>query len=107
MILLFTRDPDIISVARYIMVIMGLIIYGQSGQMIFMGALRGAGDTRYVALVSLISIMILRPVVAYVLAYPAGLGLLGAWFAFLLDQYVRVTLTYRRFSSGKWMKIKL
>lgn len=104
---LFTKDPTIVAVSKTIMVIMGLIIFGQACQMIFMGALRGAGDTRYTAVVSMICIMLLRPGIAYVLAYPLGLGLVGAWISFLIDQYLRLFLTFRRFSSGKWMAIKL
>jgi putative MATE family efflux protein len=107
MLRLFTHEEAIIQVSQSIMVIMGFIIYGQANQMIFMGSLRGAGDTRYTAIVSLICIMILRPGVAYVVAYPMGLGLIGAWISFLVDQYLRLFLTFRRFSSGKWMSIKL
>ncbi|MCL2056393.1 MAG: MATE family efflux transporter [Oscillospiraceae bacterium] len=107
MVLLYSNDPEIIQAAGMILPIIGLIIYGQASQMIFMGSLRGAGDTRYIAYVSMVSIMILRPIIAYVLVYPVGLGLLGGWISFLFDQYLRLTLTFRRFSSGKWMNIRL
>ena len=107
MLHLFTQSAEIIAVGGVIMYIIGVIIYGQSGQMILMGGLRGAGDTRYIAILSLFSIMLLRPAIAYVMAYPMGWGLVGAWMGFLADQYIRLIFTYRRFSSGKWMKIKL
>ena len=107
MLHLFTQSAEIIAVGGVIMYIIGVIIYGQSGQMIFMGSLRGAGDTKYVAIISLFSIMLLRPAISYVMAYPMGWGLVGAWMGFLADQYIRLIFTYRRFSSGKWMKIKL
>jgi len=106
-VLLFTGEPEIIEVSRSILIIMGIIIFGQASQLIYMGSLRGAGDTRYVALISLLSIMILRPISAYVLIYPLGFGLAGAWLSFLIDQYLRLVLTLKRFSSGKWMGIKL
>ncbi|MDL2232421.1 MATE family efflux transporter [Ruminococcaceae bacterium OttesenSCG-928-L11] len=107
MLTLFTKDDEIISVGSTIMVIAGVILFGQASQMIIMGSLRGAGDTKYTAVVSLICIMILRPGVAYLMAYPLGFGLIGAWISFLLDQYLRLLLTYIRFSSGRWMKIQL
>jgi putative MATE family efflux protein len=107
MLLLFTKDPGIISVGGTIMYIMGIIIFGQASQLIFMGALRGAGDTKYTAVVSMICIMLLRPILSYVLAYPLGLGLVGAWIGFMCDQFMRLLLTHRRFSSGDWVKIKL
>ncbi len=107
LIMLFSQDPQILKVGSSILVIMGLIIAAQCSQIIFMGALRGAGDTRYTAVVSLISIVLLRPAVAWVMAYPLGWGLIGAWMALFLDQYMRMFLTTRRFSSGQWMHISL
>lgn len=107
MVSIFSTDPEILEVSRIILVIIGFIIFGQASQMVFMGALRGAGDTKYTAAVSMLSIMILRPVAGYLFAYPLGLGLVGAWFSMVLDQFVRLILTYVRFSSGKWTKIKL
>ncbi|MDR3121898.1 MAG: MATE family efflux transporter [Clostridiales bacterium] len=103
----FSDNPQIIKTGSDILLLMVIIIYGQASQLIFMGALRGAGDTRYTAAVSLVSITFIRPVVSLLLAYGLGLGLFGAWIAFVADQYTRLVLTYRRFSSGKWVTIKL
>jgi putative MATE family efflux protein len=104
---LFSSEPDIIAVCRTILLIAAVVLFGQSTQLIYMGSLRGAGDTRYTAIITLISVMLVRPVVAYVLAYPLGFGLTGIWLAFVVDQYTRLALCVRRFSSGKWMKIEL
>lgn len=104
---LFTNDPFIIDTGGILMIMAGFIIFGQSSQMVFMGSLRGAGDTRYVAVISLITIMLLRPTLSYLLVYPVGLGIIGGWMAFFVDQYMRLLLTYRRFASGRWMSIKL
>lgn len=104
---LFSDEADIISVGAKVLIIVGVVVFGNGSQMIFMGSLRGAGDTRYTAVFSLITITIVRPVLAYLLCYPAGWGIYGAWTAFLIDQYLRLFLTYYRFSSGKWAKIAL
>lgn len=105
--LLSKNDPAIMSVSETILIIIGFIIFAQSSQMVFMGALRGAGDTKYTAVVSMISIMLLRPISSYVFAFTMGLGLVGAWLGMVLDQFLRLYLTYRRFSSGDWMKIDI
>jgi len=107
LLLLFTRDPDIIAISGPIFLIMCFILAAQASAMIFSGALRGAGDTKFTAVVSLFCIVILRPVAAVIFMYPLGLGLIGAWLGFTLDQYLRLFLCYRRFASGKWMSIKL
>ncbi len=78
---------------------------GQISQVIYNGALRGAGDTRYVALTSAISIGVFRPLTAYIFCYPLGLGLFGAWISLLIDQYMRLGFSMYRFISGKWQKI--
>jgi Na+-driven multidrug efflux pump len=56
---------------------------------------------------SLITITIIRPILAYLLCYPVGWGIYGAWAAFMVDQFLRLGLTYQRFVSGKWAKMKL
>ena len=107
MIRAFTDNPQIIETGGRILYIMVIIIFGQSAQLIYMGSLRGAGDTRYTAAVSLVCITIVRPLLTILLAYILGLGLIGGWIAFTIDQLSRLVLTYRRFSSGKWVTIKL
>ena len=79
----------------------------QISQVIISGSLRGAGDTKFVARTSFISILVIRPIITYILCYPLGLGLFGAWIALLLDQGLRLILNIIRFSEGNWIKIKL
>lgn len=105
--LLSRNDAQIMSMGEDILVLMGLIIFVQSSQVVLMGSLRGAGDTRYTAIVSMISIMIIRPILGNILAFPLGLGLFGAWIALGFDQFLRYLLTHLRFSSGKWAKMEL
>ena len=80
------------------------------------GILRGAGDTKYTARSSMISVMIIRPAVSFLLCYPiiigevtiwAGLGLLGAWLGMFIDQALRFILNNVRFQNLKWAKINV
>jgi len=104
---MYTNDPMIIQNGTPLLYITALVTFAQMPQVVYSGALRGAGDTRYVAVVSMISIMIVRPILSYLLCYPLGFGLIGAWFGILLDQFMRLFATMPRFASGKWTKIKL
>ena len=79
----------------------------QTSQVIISGCLRGAGDTKYIAIVSFISVALVRPTLTWVLCFPVGLGLIGAWIALLLDQSMRFISAFSRFLGGKWTKIKL
>jgi len=104
---LFTSETDIIAAAAPLILIVAVLTYAQMSQFVISGALRGAGDAKYVAFITMITIGILRPGLAWLFAYPMGLGLVGVWLAFLSDQAVRLVLNYIRFSTGKWMHIRL
>lgn len=103
----FTDDPQIIALGSVIMLIVATVSPLQISQVIISGSLRGAGDTKFVARTSFISILVIIPIITYILCYPLGLGLFGAWIALLLDQGLRLILNIIRFSEGNWIKIKL
>ena len=104
---MFTSEEEIITTGSYLILILAVVTFAQISQFCISGALRGAGDAKYVALVALVTIGILRPGLAWVFAFPMGMGLIGIWLAFLVDQAVRLTLNYARFATGKWMHIRL
>lgn len=104
---LFTHDSVIVDAGTRLLLIVALTSPAQISQVIFSGSLRGAGDTKFVAYSSLISIGIIRPIITYILCFPLGLGLIGAWFSLFVDQYLRLLFTGLRFSKGKWTKIKI
>lgn len=99
---LFTADPAIITMGAQLFIVMAFIAPAQTSQVVFNGSLRGAGDTRFVAIISFISIGIVRPLTSLILCYPLGFGLIGAWLGMLIDQYVRYGFSYARFNIGKW-----
>ena len=69
---------------------------------------------RYVAICTLISVAILRPVLTWLFCYPMDaalpgmyLAVTGPWIAFVIDALVRDGLLYARIRRGKWLDIKL
>ncbi|WP_243562560.1 MATE family efflux transporter [Neobittarella massiliensis] len=105
--MLFSREKAILNYGEMIMVLMAAITFLQIAQVVFSGCLRGAGDTKFTAFVSLISVTCIRPGLGYLFCYPLGLGLLGAWLGLAFDQLVRFFLTWLRFKSGKWTTYKV
>lgn len=103
---LYNSDPEIIRIGGFIMLFVAFLQPFQSSQFIIAGGLRGAGDTKSVAIFSFITILLVRPIAAIALV-SAGLGLYGAWAAMALDQILRSTLVIWRYNSGKWKLIKL
>lgn len=106
-IMLFNSEEHIVSLGGMIMIIIAFTTHAQTSQTVYNGCLRGAGDTKFVALISFISIALIRPALAWLLCFPANLGLKGAWIALFADQTMRYILGKKRFDNGKWTKIKI
>lgn len=107
LISLFSKEPEVITLGAGIMIIIALTTHAQTSQVVLSGCLRGAGDSVFVAVTSLISIAIIRPVLTYFLCFPLELGLYGAWISLIFDQAFRFCTSLIRFSNGKWTKIQL
>lgn len=103
----FTTDPEIIYLGGVITKILAIRVFLQIRQVITAGCLKGAGDTKFVAMVAFISVTIVRPLGAWVFCYPLGWGLIGAWAGTLIDQWVRCVLNSMRFKTGKWSHIEI
>ncbi len=104
---LFSEDPLVIKNGGVLLIMIACVTHAQTSQVIISGSLRGAGDTKFVAICSMLSIALIRPALSWLMAYPLGWGLFGAWIAVLVDQYLRLVLFFARFRSGEWTKIEL
>ena len=104
---LYNKDPEIIRVGAQILLIVAVLQPLQTSQFIIAGGLRGAGDTRATAVITFITVLLVRPVVAIVLINGIKIGLYGAWIAMACDQLLRSTLVLMRYQSGKWKNIRL
>ncbi len=71
--------------------------------MVLIGALRGAGDTRWPLFITLLGFLGVRLPLTYWLTSPAmGFGVEGAWYAMITDIVFRSVLVLARFSHGGW-----
>jgi putative MATE family efflux protein len=107
LVLPFASDLKVLALAAQVMIVVGIFQPFQTSSVVISGCLRGAGDTRYVAVVMMLCVTLIRPILAWTALYPLQLGLLGAWSASLVDMIVRLTFVYVRFTKGKWMYIKV
>ncbi|MFN0137745.1 MAG: MATE family efflux transporter [Phycisphaerae bacterium] len=74
---------------------------------VYIGALRGAGDTRTTMIFSLVGGLLLRVPVAYLFASVLGWGLLGAWMGMWADNVAKATMSFARFVQGGWKRMKV
>ena len=99
---LYTDVQEIIVLGAQILLMVAVMQPFQASQLILAGSMRGAGDTKAVAYISAFTMLVVRPVIAYILVKIVGMGLHGAWIAMMCDQGVRTLLVFMRYHSGKW-----
>jgi Na+-driven multidrug efflux pump len=107
---LYTSGPEsaeIVRIGARLMMLVALIQPLQSSQFILAGSLRGAGDTKSVAAIIFVTILIVRPLIAYLFIYVFHTGVIGAWIGFAVDQGLRSLFVLLRYYSGKWKSIKV
>ena len=104
---LYIDDVYVIALGSTLLLIVAFLQPFQSSQQVLAGALRGAGDTKAVALCIFIGVMVIRPVVSFAFVNLFTLGLVGVWLAIVLDQGTRSLYTMWRFISDKWRKIRV
>lgn len=103
----YTDDQSVIDTSVNIMRIMALIQPFQASAFAYSGGLRGAGDTVSTLIVTIIGVIVIRLITAFILINIVGMGLEGAWLAMLFDQIVRWIGIVLRYRTGKWKDIKL
>jgi putative MATE family efflux protein len=103
----FFEEPEIVKIGVDITRIIIIVVIFQVSQVIYMGCLRGAGDTGYTALASIISVTVIRTAFSYLFGYALGFGINGVWMGILADQVSRFIFGSVRFKQGKWTKIKI
>lgn len=105
--LFFEGEEEIISIGVSIMHVIIFVVILQIAQVIYMGCLRGAGDTLYTAVASTVSVTLVRTAGSYFFGYVLGMGITGIWFGVVADQLSRFLFGSIRFRKGKWTEIKI
>ena len=107
LIMLFNRDQEIVSFGAMCLRMVALGQLPLSSSAIMTGALRGAGDTLPPLLIAALGMWGVRLTLAWFLVNRLGMGLMGAWTAMVIDLWLRGTITFLRFRSGRWKSIKV
>lgn len=104
---LFFEEEHIVKIGVSIMYVALVVVIFQIQQVIYMGCLRGAGDTLYTAIASAVSVTLIRTLGSYSCGYLLGWGVVGIWLGILADQVSRYLFGSIRFKQGKWTKIRI
>lgn len=113
------RPGEVVPLAASLLRIIAYAMVPLALMMVLIGALRGAGDTRWPLVLNLLGVVFVRVPLAIYLAYDqislplvgtfagAGLGVVGAWYGAVADIVLRCFLLIARFRHEGWQKIEL
>ncbi|MBR6852675.1 MAG: MATE family efflux transporter [Prevotella sp.] len=98
----FTDNPEIIAMGVWVLVIDVFLEVGRTANIFAVGTLRATGDAVYPVIIGIIFQWSIAVGLSYFIGIPLGLGLVGMWVGFALDENIRGIILMRRWQSGKW-----
>ena len=104
---LFTNDKDVIELSTMALKIVSICQPFSGASMVLAGALRGAGDTKSVLLITYLGIFLVRIPITYLFLDILNFGLAGAWIVMTIDLVIRSSLAFYIFRRGKWKYLQV
>lgn len=106
-VFLFTKEIGVRTLASAALRIVSICQPFLAVTMVLSGALRGAGATKSVLMVTLLGIFLIRIPTTYLFLNILNTGLLGAWVVMTLDLGFRSILVFFIFKKGSWQYLKV
>ncbi len=103
----FTSDEAVIELGTLFLKIVALLQIPLALTMVVAGSLRGAGDTRFIMVATMIGMWGVRIPIAALVGYWLNLGLLYVWLAMIADWTLRMALMLWRYRSERWRSIQV
>lgn len=97
-----TANEEIVWLGTWVFAIDFFLSYGRVKNIFACGTLRAAGDAVYPVIVGVTCQWSIAVALSWLLGIPLGLGLLGMWCGFCLDENIRGVILMRRWHSKKW-----
>lgn len=99
---IFTDNQEIITLGSILILLTIILEPGRAFNLVVINSLRAAGDVKYPVYIGILSMWGVAVTLSYVLGIVFGLGLIGVWIAFIVDEWLRGLLMLRRWRSKKW-----
>lgn len=101
---LFTDIPEVHKLVCTLLLFSTYIEFGRSLNLIYVGALKGAGDVKFPVLYAICSNWGVMVLGSYILGIKLGLGLVGFWLGIGSDETTRGIVMLLRWKSKRWQK---
>ena len=102
MMRIFTKDIDVVAIGKEYLLIIGGFFIVHGALNVYNGALRGAGDTLFPMITSLICLWLIRIPLAYYLS--SWLGRNGIWWAIGISITIGLIVTFVYYKIGFWKR---
>jgi putative MATE family efflux protein len=104
---MFNDDPEVVDTGTKLLRVFAIALPALGVHSTLSGALRGAGDARYVLGTFTVTAWGVRVPFAALMVLGLGLSAPFAWIAPVLEHWIRAALIVRRFAEGKWKHMKV
>ena len=102
---MYTLSPETRALSwTLVMIHNGMAILLWPAGFVLPNALRAANDVRFTMVTSILSMIVWRMGLSWILCVNMGMGAVGVWLAMVVDWICRVTCFVIRFASGAWQK---
>lgn len=98
----FTKDIDVVAIGKEYLLIIGGFFIVHGALNVYNGALRGAGDTLFPMITSLVCLWLIRIPLAYYLS--SWLGRNGIWWAIGISITIGLIVTFVYYKIGFWKR---
>jgi len=99
----FTRQEEVVSLVKTLLLLSIYLEFGRSKNLIYIGALKGAGDIKFPVLYGMFSNWVIMVLGSYILGLKLGLGVAGFWLGIGTDETTRGLVMMLRWKSKRWM----
>jgi putative MATE family efflux protein len=104
---IFSSDPDVVDTGTKLLRVFAFALPGMGLHASLSGALRGAGDVRYVLGTFTFTAWGVRVPTAAFMVLVLGLGAPFAWLGAVLENWTRAILIVQRFRQNRWKSIRV
>lgn len=104
---IFTRQPEVFELTSRMLLFSIYIEFGRSLNLIYVGALKGAGDVKFPVGYGVLSMWGIMVVLSWLLGLKLGMGVIGCWLGIGTDETTRGIVMLFRWKSKHWQKYRL
>jgi MATE family multidrug resistance protein len=100
-------DPGVLSLGHKLLIMASVFQAFDAINIAILGALRGAGDTRWIAMIIFVGCYLFFLPISLALAFGAGWGAVGAWVGATIYIIGLSLVLLMRFRGGRWRHIQI